>query len=37
MFTAALFFAAALNFATGNLICGSICFASAWLRVIVSK
>jgi hypothetical protein len=37
MFTTFLFFSAALNYATGNLICGSICFASAMLRVMVTS
>ena len=37
MFTAMMFFASALNFATGNLLCGSVCFAAAMLRVMVTS
>jgi hypothetical protein len=35
MFTAFLFFGAALNFALGNAICGAVCFGAAWLRVAI--
>lgn len=37
MFTTFLFFGAALNCFTGNLICGSICFSAAMLRVMVAS
>lgn len=36
MFTTFLFFAAAMNFATGNLICGSVCMGAAVLRVFAA-
>lgn len=37
MITAFLFFGAAANFATGNPMCGALCFVSAVARVMLSR
>jgi hypothetical protein len=37
MFTAFLILAAVMNFASGNIVCGSICLTAAGLRIGFAK